>query len=256
MKYHVVLLVEDSASQRKLIKGHLELMGFQVLEAANKSQALAIVAAQNFDWAVLDVALSSNDDFEGIEVAEAMKNAPVPIMYLTNTGDRHFKAAQKRTVYSLWEQKMDKDSVISFAVFNRKIIQFLGDCANGRRLIQPVPNKFLAYNGGFVASDKVVYLESENGELNIYLDSQDDTKIRVKLSLKKFISTPDNMADYFIQISSKHLINVNYILQFNRARRIDRINYEAEVVLHYQGKQPTLGVTRNHSKALKALLIP
>ena len=79
-----VLVVEDEAPIRELLRLHLSLGGFDVTEAADGTRALEIARATGFDLLVLDVMLPGID---GITVCRAVRvdsaNVTTPILMVT-----------------------------------------------------------------------------------------------------------------------------------------------------------------------------
>ena len=79
-----VLIVEDEAPIRELIRLHLSLAGFQVTEVADGTRALDLARRQHFDLIVLDVMLPGID---GITLCRAVRvdgvNVQTPILMVT-----------------------------------------------------------------------------------------------------------------------------------------------------------------------------
>jgi DNA-binding response OmpR family regulator len=79
-----VLLVEDEASIRELVRLHLSLAGFELTEVADGTRALEIARTTPFDLILLDVMLPGLD---GITVCRALRaqsaNVRTPILMLT-----------------------------------------------------------------------------------------------------------------------------------------------------------------------------
>src|SRR5262245_53047028 len=79
-----VLVVEDEAPIRELLRLHLSLGGFDVTEAADGSRALGLARSARFDLLVLDVMLPGID---GITVCRAVRvegaNVQTPILMVT-----------------------------------------------------------------------------------------------------------------------------------------------------------------------------
>ena len=67
-----LLLVEDDARMRALVKRGLDEHGHVVETASTGPEALAIAAGQTFDAIVLDVMLPG---FDGVGVVEALRGA-------------------------------------------------------------------------------------------------------------------------------------------------------------------------------------
>ena len=68
-----ILLVDDEAGIRKILRLFLEMDGFSVREAVSAQQARELIAAQCPDLMVLDVVLCGQT---GFEVCEWVKNTP------------------------------------------------------------------------------------------------------------------------------------------------------------------------------------
>jgi DNA-binding response OmpR family regulator len=79
-----VLVAEDEAHIRELVRMHLDLEGYDVIEAATGDAALLRLRAEPVDLAVLDVMLPGLD---GITVLRAMRregpNVETPVLLLT-----------------------------------------------------------------------------------------------------------------------------------------------------------------------------
>jgi len=79
-----VLIVEDEAPIRELLRLHVSLAGFEVTEAGDGPRALALARSQPFDLIVLDVMLPGID---GVTVCRAVRvegaNVQTPILMVT-----------------------------------------------------------------------------------------------------------------------------------------------------------------------------
>ena len=79
-----VLVAEDEAHIRELVRMHLDLEGYDVIEAATGEAALERLRAEPVDLAVLDIMLPGLD---GITVLRAMRrdgpNVTTPVLLLT-----------------------------------------------------------------------------------------------------------------------------------------------------------------------------
>ncbi len=79
-----LLVVEDEAAIRELLRLHLSLAGFGIEEIADGTTALERARSEKFDLIVLDVMLPGLD---GITLCRAIRsqgvNAPTPILMLT-----------------------------------------------------------------------------------------------------------------------------------------------------------------------------
>ena len=79
-----ILIVEDEANIRQLVRYNLEKEGFQVMEAADGMQGLRTAQKEKPDLVLLDLMLPGMD---GLEVCRTLKGAPataaLPIIMLT-----------------------------------------------------------------------------------------------------------------------------------------------------------------------------
>jgi putative two-component system response regulator len=85
----VVLVVDDVAANRDLIDGLLEGRGYDVRQARDGSEALALVRASQPDVVLLDIDMPVMD---GIAVCRAIKSDPatrlIPVVLITAASDR------------------------------------------------------------------------------------------------------------------------------------------------------------------------
>ncbi len=82
-----VLVVDDEATMRELVRLYLERDGFVVDEAANGIEALAMTQAQNYDLVILDLMMP---ELDGWEVCRRIRTtSDLPILMLTARGDLH-----------------------------------------------------------------------------------------------------------------------------------------------------------------------
>lgn len=79
-----ILIVEDDADIRQLVRLYLDREGFRTLQAATGTEALRMVKADKPDLLVLDLMLP---EIDGIEICKRVRNAPetatLPIIMLT-----------------------------------------------------------------------------------------------------------------------------------------------------------------------------
>lgn len=83
-----ILVAEDSSTVRRLVAARLAADGYDVLEAADGEQALALAREQRPDLLVLDKVMPKMD---GFEVVVALRDDPqtraLPIVMLTERTD-------------------------------------------------------------------------------------------------------------------------------------------------------------------------
>ncbi|PJE78084.1 Phosphate regulon transcriptional regulatory protein PhoB [invertebrate metagenome] len=92
MTEHTILIVDDEASIREMVRISLEIAGYQCLEAENASMAHALIIDNKPDLILLDWMLP---DTSGIELARRLKHddvtAEIPIVMLTAKTDESHK---------------------------------------------------------------------------------------------------------------------------------------------------------------------
>jgi|ERR1700722_10398008 ActR/RegA family two-component response regulator len=81
---HRVLLVDDDDAVRSMMKATLERKGFEVVAAANVSEALGLIASESFDVLVTD--LHMPDPGDGFTVVTAMRHSQPNALTLLVSG--------------------------------------------------------------------------------------------------------------------------------------------------------------------------
>lgn len=86
-----VLVVEDEAPLRRLLRHYLDREGFTVLEAENGLDALSLVRTGGVDLALVDVMLPELDGFE--LVRRIRRESTLPIILVTARGEEASRVA-------------------------------------------------------------------------------------------------------------------------------------------------------------------
>lgn len=80
-----ILIADDEAKMRDLVKMYLERDGFKVVEAADGEQALSLLKINTFDLVILDIMMPKVD---GLSVCkEIRKSLDIPVIMLTARGE-------------------------------------------------------------------------------------------------------------------------------------------------------------------------
>lgn len=79
-----ILLIEDDPEIVHSLKEYLKTEGFSVQPVRGERDALAVMAEEDFDLALIDITLS---DGNGFNVLEAAKTRKIPSIFLTASGD-------------------------------------------------------------------------------------------------------------------------------------------------------------------------
>ncbi|MBP3276309.1 MULTISPECIES: response regulator transcription factor [Kandleria] len=72
-----IMIVDDEASIRELVRFYLDKAGFECIEAANGEKAIEIIENQYVDLALVDVMMPGMDGFELVEEMRQYKDIPV-----------------------------------------------------------------------------------------------------------------------------------------------------------------------------------
>ena len=91
MQTHNILLVDDDAKLRKLVKNYLCEHGFGIETAMNTKQAIMKMNITHYDLILLDIMMPEKDGFEICEILKANPQTnDIPIIYLTAKSDIDF----------------------------------------------------------------------------------------------------------------------------------------------------------------------
>lgn len=112
-----ILIVDDSASLRQVVKMALEGAGYSVLEAGDGQAALALLDGRQIGMVVCDVNMPR---MNGIEFVKAAKALPayrfLPILMLTTESQEGKKAEGKAAGAKAWMLKPFSPSTLLNAV--------------------------------------------------------------------------------------------------------------------------------------------
>ncbi len=84
-----MLIVDDDAHIRNLVKVYAELDGFACSEAEDANQALKFVSNTDFDIVILDIMMPGKDGYEAL--AEIREYSQVPVIMLTARSEEYDK---------------------------------------------------------------------------------------------------------------------------------------------------------------------
>ncbi len=79
-----VLIVDDEELTRKILRIHLDKLGYEVKEAADGEQAIEELANDDFDLLMCDILMPKKDGWEVIKEARSnSKSKNMPVILLT-----------------------------------------------------------------------------------------------------------------------------------------------------------------------------
>lgn len=96
-----MLIVDDSATMRNMIKAVVQEMGHQCHTAQDGEKAFKLCQAQQFDLIITDINMPNMDGIELIRLIRESHNA-TPILVITTEGGENVKQAGKAAGASGW----------------------------------------------------------------------------------------------------------------------------------------------------------
>ena len=84
-----ILVVDDEANIRNVLKEYAEFEGYEVEEAGNGMQAVEICKNKDFDIIIMDVMMPKLDGFSAIKEIRKSKN--IPVLMLSARGEEYDK---------------------------------------------------------------------------------------------------------------------------------------------------------------------
>lgn len=78
----LILIIDDSAFQRRLMRKLIELQGHKIIEATNGHEGLDIITTQSPDCIFLDLIMPESDGFELLENLQQQK-IDIPAVVVT-----------------------------------------------------------------------------------------------------------------------------------------------------------------------------
>ena len=124
-----ILVIDDSATMRRIIRNHLKSLGFDnVVEAHDGESALAAIAAEAIDLVITDWAMPS---MSGPDLVRAIRSSPthgqLPVLMITGIAD-------KEDIVQALEAGVDGYLVKPFEseTLRTKILEIVGDVSSTR----------------------------------------------------------------------------------------------------------------------------
>lgn len=98
-----ILVVDDSASMRQMIKFTLDIAGHKVTEAADGSQGLKLAESTNFDLVISDINMPNMNGIEMTSSIRGLSNhKSTPILLLTTESGADKKGEGKKAGATGW----------------------------------------------------------------------------------------------------------------------------------------------------------
>ena len=132
---HKVLLVDDDDAVRAMMTLTLEHKGFEVVSAANVTEALRLITAESFDVLITD--LHMPDPSDGFAVITAMRHIQPKALTLLVSGYPDVKSAMDAIL-------LEADDIIVKPFEPKKIADLVRDKLINRKFAAPPPKESVA----------------------------------------------------------------------------------------------------------------
>jgi DNA-binding response OmpR family regulator len=132
---HKVLLVDDDAALRTMMTMTLEYKGFEVVSAANVTQALKLITTENFDVLITDLHMPNPSD--GFAVITAMRHIQPKALTLLVSGYPDVKSAMEAIL-------LEADEIIVKPVETKTLADLVHDKLLTRTPAVPTPKEKVA----------------------------------------------------------------------------------------------------------------
>lgn len=109
-----ILIVEDTPFFRMIEKDYLISAGYEVLEAENGKEALAILEREIVDGVILDIVMPEMDGWQTIRAIRADSSLKdLPVMAVTSLAeDVEAEERSKKEGFTQWEAKLNKERLL------------------------------------------------------------------------------------------------------------------------------------------------
>src|ERR1035438_8292918 len=132
---HKVLLVDDDDAVRTVMTLTLEHKGFEVVSAANVTEALKLITTESFDVLITDLHMPHPSD--GFAVITAMRHIQPKALTLLVSGYPDVKSAMDAIL-------LEADEIIVKPVETKKLADLVHDKLLTRKLAVPTPKERVA----------------------------------------------------------------------------------------------------------------
>jgi DNA-binding LytR/AlgR family response regulator len=204
MNSKVILVVEDDFLNRRLTKKILLEHGYQVLEAKNADEAMAVLQKEVVDLAILDINLGDGE-MDGISLGNLIQNKQkVPFIYLTAYENaKVISEAVATSPYSYLTKPFKNSDLV--ASVELAIIK-------SAKENRPKPT-ILVKDGEYkvaLALDDIHYIESEGNYLLFYTDKK---MYKLRSTLSQILDLLP--AAKFIRTHRAFVVNKDKIQKYN-----------------------------------------
>jgi DNA-binding response OmpR family regulator len=173
---HKVLLVDDDAAVREMMTATLEQKGFDVVAAANVTEALKLITTESFDVLMTDLHMPNPSD--GFAVITAMRHIQPKALTLLVSGYPDVKSAMDAIL-------LEADEIILKPFETKNLADLVHDKLLTRKLAAPTPKErvagILQRCTGLIVEDWLARVKKSTELSRLVLSDQERTGYLPKL---------------------------------------------------------------------------
>jgi YesN/AraC family two-component response regulator len=167
---HKVLLVDDDDAIREMMTATLEHKAFEVVAAANVTEALKLITTESFDVLITDLHMPNPSD--GFAVITAMRHIQPKALTLLVSGYPDVKSAMDAIL-------LEADEIIVKPVETKKLADLVHDKLLTRKLAVPTPKErvaeILLRSKGHIVEDWLARVKKNTETSRVALSDQELT---------------------------------------------------------------------------------
>jgi DNA-binding response OmpR family regulator len=167
---HKVLLVDDDEAIRDMMTATLEHKGFDVVAAANVTEALKLITTESFDVLITDLHMPNPSD--GFAVITAMRHLQPKALTLLVSGYPDVKSAMDAIL-------LEADEIIVKPFETKKLAELVNDKLLGRKPVIPTPKErvaeILQHCRSLIVEDWLVRVKKSKELTRVSLSDQERT---------------------------------------------------------------------------------
>src|ERR1700683_3581983 len=173
---HRVLLVDDDDAIREMMTATLEHKGFEVVAAANVTEALKLITTESFDVLITDLHMPNPSD--GFAVITAMRHIQPKALTLRVSGYPDVNSAMDAIL-------LEADEIIVKPLETKKLADLVHDKLLTRKLAVPTPKErvaeILKRSQGYIVEDWLARVKTTTEISRVALSDQELTGYLPKL---------------------------------------------------------------------------
>ena len=173
---HKVLLVDDDDAVREMMTLTLEYKGFDVIAAANVTEALKLITTETFDVLITDLHMPNPSD--GFAVITAMRHIQPNALTLLVSGYPDVKSAMDAIL-------LEADEIIVKPFETKKLADLVHDKLLSRKPVVPTPKErvaaILQHCASLIVEDWLVRVKKSKELVRVSLSDQERTGYLPKL---------------------------------------------------------------------------